>query len=113
MAPTRKTHRRTVPAKIGAKHTGATRRPGNASRPHATPTPAPARPAAPPGFLIVGIGASAGGLEAMVEFFRQQVSQRRDGLRGGVASARRPCQSPAKPAQQNARRCRWWSPRTG
>ena len=27
-------------------------------------------PAEPPGFLVVGIGASAGGLEALEEFFR-------------------------------------------
>jgi two-component system CheB/CheR fusion protein len=34
------------------------------------PTPTSTLPAIPPGFLIVGIGASAGGLEAMEEFFR-------------------------------------------
>lgn len=39
MVATRKTHRRTVPAKIGAKYTGATRRPGNATQPQAKPTP--------------------------------------------------------------------------
>ena len=67
MAATRKTPSRTVSAKIGIKHKGPKRRPVNASLPQATPTPAPARPAAPPGFLIVGIGASAGGLEATEE----------------------------------------------
>jgi len=36
----------------------------------AKPTPSTGPPAEPPGFLIVGIGASAGGLEAMEEFFR-------------------------------------------
>ena len=69
MAPTRKTKKRTVPAKIVAKHKGAKRRPVQATLLPATPAPSTALPAEPPGFLIVGIGASAGGLEAMEEFF--------------------------------------------
>lgn len=58
MAPTRKIHLRTVPAKTGAKSKGANRPPVKAARPSVTPAPSP-------GFLIVGIGGSAGGLEAM------------------------------------------------
>jgi two-component system CheB/CheR fusion protein len=38
--------------------------------PWAKPTPTTELPTEPPGFLLVGIGASAGGLEAMEEFFR-------------------------------------------
>jgi two-component system, chemotaxis family, CheB/CheR fusion protein len=70
MAPTRKTHSRAVPAKTDAKHKGAKRRPVKATLPQARSTPSTELPAEPPGFLIVGIGASAGGLEAMEEFFR-------------------------------------------
>jgi two-component system CheB/CheR fusion protein len=70
MAPTQKTHSRTVPAKTGAKHKSAKRHPVKATRPPAKPTPTTTLPSAPPGFPIVGIGASAGGLEAMEEFFR-------------------------------------------
>ena len=70
MAAARKTPRRTAPAKTGAKHKGAKRQPVKASLPPATPAPSTGLPSAPPGFLIVGIGASAGGLEAMEEFFR-------------------------------------------
>jgi len=70
VAPTGKTHRRTVLAEIGAKSKGAKRRPVKATLPRAKPTPSTELPAEPPGFLIVGIGASAGGLESMEEFFR-------------------------------------------
>ncbi|HMI39511.1 MAG TPA: chemotaxis protein CheB, partial [Nitrospiraceae bacterium] len=70
MTPTRKTHSRTDPAKTGIKHKSAKRHPVKATRPPAKPTPTTTLPAAPPGFPIVGIGASAGGLEAMEEFFR-------------------------------------------
>jgi len=70
MAPTSKTHRRTVPAKTGVKHKSLKRHPVKATRLPVKPTPATTKPAVPPGFLIVGIGASAGGLEAMEEFFR-------------------------------------------
>ncbi|HLA61274.1 MAG TPA: chemotaxis protein CheB, partial [Nitrospiraceae bacterium] len=70
MAPTRKTHSRTVPAKTGVNHKSAKRHPVKTTRPPVKPTPTSTLPAIPPGFLIVGIGASAGGLEAMEEFFR-------------------------------------------
>lgn len=70
MAPTRKIHSRTVPAKTGVTHKSLNRHPVKATRPPVKPTPTTTQPAAPPGFLIVGIGASAGGLEAMEEFFR-------------------------------------------
>jgi two-component system CheB/CheR fusion protein len=70
MAPTPKIHSRTVPAKTGVEHKSLKRHPVKATRPPVKPTPATTKPAVPPGFLIVGIGASAGGLEAMEEFFR-------------------------------------------
>jgi two-component system, chemotaxis family, CheB/CheR fusion protein len=57
VATARKTHGRTATATRGAKHKGLKRQ------------PVKAKPAPSPGFLIVGIGASAGGLEAMEEFF--------------------------------------------
>jgi two-component system CheB/CheR fusion protein len=57
VATARKTPGRTAIATRGAKHKGLKRQPVKA-------TPAPS-----PGFLIVGVGASAGGLEAMEEFF--------------------------------------------
>ena len=69
MAPTQKTHSRTVSAETGAKHKGAKRRLVKATLRRAKPTRSTALPAQPQGFLIVGIGASAGGLEAMEEFF--------------------------------------------
>jgi len=70
MAAARKPPRRTVLAKISAKSKGAKRRPVKATLPPTTRAPSLALPVIPPGFLIVGIGASAGGLEAMEEFFR-------------------------------------------
>jgi two-component system CheB/CheR fusion protein len=57
MAAVRKTPGRTATATRGAKNKNLKRQPVKV-------TPAPS-----PGFLIVGIGASAGGLEAMEEFF--------------------------------------------
>ena len=71
MAAARKTMRRTAPSKTrpknkGAKPTGIAVVP----LPPAAPAPSTGLPSEPPGFLIVGIGASAGGLEAMEEFFR-------------------------------------------
>ena len=62
--------RRTDPPKTRIKRKGAKRHPVNTTRPLATPALMITRPREPPGFLIVGIGASAGGLEAMQEFFR-------------------------------------------
>ncbi|HEV8327089.1 MAG TPA: CheR family methyltransferase [Nitrospiraceae bacterium] len=70
MAPTPKIHSRTVPAKTGVEHKSLNRHPVKATRPQVKPTPTTTQPTVPPGFLIVGIGASAGGLEAMEEFFR-------------------------------------------
>ncbi|HWI68544.1 MAG TPA: chemotaxis protein CheB, partial [Nitrospiraceae bacterium] len=57
MVPVRKAPGRIATASRGAKNKSLKRQPVKA-------TPAPS-----PGFLIVGIGASAGGLEAMEEFF--------------------------------------------
>lgn len=74
MAPTRKPHRQTVSAKTGAKHKSAKPRSVNAKFLRAKPTPTTELPIEPPGFLIVGIGASAGGLEALEEFFRHMPS---------------------------------------
>jgi two-component system CheB/CheR fusion protein len=57
--------KRTVPAKTGAK-----RQPVTVTLPLTNPPRSTDLPSAPSGFLIVGIGASAGGLEALEEFFR-------------------------------------------
>jgi two-component system CheB/CheR fusion protein len=70
VAAARKTTKRTAPSTTRAKNKGAKRRPVKATLPQAKPTPSTGLPVEPPGFLIVGIGASAGGLEAMEEFFR-------------------------------------------
>ena len=70
MAAARKTRRKTVPSKTRAKHKGAKRQPVKVTLPPAKPAPLTDLLSEPPGFLIVGIGASAGGLEAMEEFFR-------------------------------------------
>jgi two-component system CheB/CheR fusion protein len=70
MAPTRKRHRRAVSAKTGAKHKSAKSHSVNNKVPRAKPASTTELPTEPPRFLIVGIGASAGGWEAMEEFFR-------------------------------------------
>ena len=70
MAAARKSTRDTVPAKIRAKHKGATRQPVKATLPQAKVTPSTGLPSETSGSLIVGIGAYAGGLEAMEVFFR-------------------------------------------
>jgi len=70
MAAPRKTPKKTATAKRGAKHKGAKRQPVKVTLPPAKPAPSTDLLSEPPGFLIVGIGASAGGLEAMEEFFR-------------------------------------------
>ena len=70
MATARKTPRRTASAKTGAKHKAPKRQPVKATLPPTTPAPSLNLPVELPSFLIVGIGASAGGLEAMEEFFR-------------------------------------------
>ncbi|MEP6933559.1 MAG: hypothetical protein ABI988_06420, partial [Nitrospirota bacterium] len=67
MAAARKTVRRTLRAQSDAKPKGAKRKPIQGTGSSAKPAPSIA---APHGFPIVGIGASAGGLEAMEEFFR-------------------------------------------
>ena len=59
-----------TPAKISAKSKGAKKKRGALPLPSVQPASAVGLPLEPPGFLIVGIGASAGGLEAMEEFFR-------------------------------------------
>ena len=70
MAAARKTPKRTATAKTGAKHKGAKPRSVKATLPPATSAPSLALPIPSPNYLIVGIGASAGGLEAMEDFFR-------------------------------------------
>jgi two-component system, chemotaxis family, CheB/CheR fusion protein len=71
VAAARKKQRRMSAAKTGAKPPVAPRRRASAIPSKQEPAPLPTLPSAPttPGFLIVGIGASAGGLEAMEEFF--------------------------------------------
>src|SRR5438876_1143689 len=58
MAAARKTPRSTTPAKIGAKHAGAKRKRIAVLLSRVKPPPSTDLPAAPPGFLIVGIGTS-------------------------------------------------------
>ena len=70
MAAARKTPRRTATAKTAAKNKAPKRQPVTATLPPTTPAPSLDQPVEVPGLLIVGIGASAGGLEAMEEFFR-------------------------------------------
>ena len=70
MATARKTPRRTASAKTRAKNKAPKRQPVKATLLPTTPAPSLDLPVELPGFLIVGIGASAGGLEAMEEFFR-------------------------------------------
>jgi two-component system CheB/CheR fusion protein len=70
VAAARKTMRRTVPSKTRANNKGVKPTRTALSLPLAVPTPSAGQPVTSPGFLIVGIGASAGGLEAMEEFFR-------------------------------------------
>ena len=70
MAAARKTPRKIATPKRGAKHKGGKRQPVKVTLPPAKPAPSTDLLSEPPGFLIVGIGASAGGLEAMEEFFR-------------------------------------------
>jgi len=69
VAAARKTPGRTSSAKGGATHKGVKRRPVNDALSPKAPAPSPAP--SPPSLnnLIVGIGASAGGLEAMEDFF--------------------------------------------
>jgi hypothetical protein len=63
----RKTPRKTATARRGAKHKGAKGQSVKVTLPPAKPIPSTDLLSEPPGFLIVGIGASAGGLEAMEE----------------------------------------------
>ncbi|MDP3089621.1 MAG: CheR family methyltransferase [Nitrospira sp.] len=70
MAKVRKQTSKKTPAKIGAKPKGAKKKRGALPLPSVQPAPSAGLPPEPLGFLIVGIGASAGGLEAMEEFFR-------------------------------------------
>ena len=67
MATVRKTARKTVPAKTGTKPKSAKKQRDAVPLPPAKPASATALLPEPSGFLIVGIGASAGGLEAMEE----------------------------------------------
>ena len=72
MTAARKKQRKTPAAQTSAKLPGARRRRARGLPSKQEPAPSPTLPSAPTtlGFLIVGIGASAGGLEAMEEFFR-------------------------------------------
>ena len=70
MAAARKTPKRAASAKTRAKHKAPKQRLVKATLPPTTPAPSLDLPVELPGFLIVGIGASAGGLEAMEEFFQ-------------------------------------------
>lgn len=71
MAAAQKRQRRMPAAKTGAKPPVTPRRRASVIPSQQEPAPLPTVPSAPttPGFLIVGIGASAGGLEAMEELF--------------------------------------------
>jgi two-component system CheB/CheR fusion protein len=69
VAAARKTPKRTASAKIRAKNKAPKRQPVKSPFPPTTPAPSAGLSPEPPGFLIVGIGASAGGLEAMEMFF--------------------------------------------
>jgi len=77
VAAPRRTARRTTSAKRDANRKRARRRPVNTQMPPAQPAPTATLPVEPTGFLTVGIGASAGGLEAMKELFRHMPSDSR------------------------------------
>lgn len=70
MARIRKQASKKTPAKIGAKPKGAKKKRSIPPLPSVKPASAAGQPPEAPSFLIVGIGASAGGLEAMEEFFQ-------------------------------------------
>ena len=70
MAKVRKQTSKKTPAKIAAKPKGAKKQRSAVPVSPAEPASTAGLPPEPPGCLIVGIGASAGGLEAMEEFFR-------------------------------------------
>ena len=70
MAASKKTSRTKSTAKRGAMRKTAKRSPVKGRLPAAETAPSISLPTEPPGFLIVGIGASAGGLEALELFFR-------------------------------------------
>src|SRR6185295_1692337 len=70
MAPTRKTRRTTAPSTTHAKRKRVKPHTIKATLPPGMLAPSLTLPVTSPGFLIVGIGASAGGLEALEEFFR-------------------------------------------
>ena len=70
MAKVRKKASKKPPARIGVKPKGAKKKRGDLSLPSVQPALAAGLQQALPGFLVVGIGASAGGLEAMEEFFQ-------------------------------------------
>ena len=69
MAAARKTTRKTPFSKTRPKKKGAEQHPAKAKRSPAKPAPSPGLLSESPRFLIIGIGASAGGLEALEEFF--------------------------------------------
>jgi chemotaxis response regulator CheB len=69
-----KTSRKAIPSTARAKNKGAKRQSAKGVLPPAKPTPLTDLSSEPPGFLIVGIGPSAGGLEAMEEFFLHMLS---------------------------------------
>ena len=71
--------------------------PKKKTRPRASKKPAakaPTGPLRPADVLIVGLGASAGGLAALEQFFRERPARPRPGLRGGAAPRPRPRQRP-------------------
>jgi chemotaxis response regulator CheB len=70
VAAAQKTPRRTAIAKTRTKNKAPKRQLVKVTFPPTTPATSLDRPVQMPGFLIVGIGASAGGLEAMEDFFR-------------------------------------------
>ena len=71
MAAARKTMRKIAPSKTRARYKSDDRHSVQSTLPSSNAIPSAALHSEPPSFLIVGIGASAGGLEAMEEFFRR------------------------------------------
>ena len=70
MSAPRKTPKSESAARLGPQQKGAKRQPAKSMPLPSTLPPSLTLPLTSPGFPIVGIGASAGGLEAMEEFFR-------------------------------------------